>query len=140
MARRPPLFIVLHHSVSPETTTVEEIRRWHLSRGFRDIGYQYVVRKSSAGWQVEPGRPEDAVGAHCKGWNDSTVGVCVCGDYTQGPLSDGAMAALLGLLRPMLQRYGMTERQVMGHGQMTGQATLCPGFDVDSVRAALLAG
>lgn len=139
-AKRPPLFVVLHHSVSPEDTTVEEIRRWHVARGFRDIGYHYVVRRSADGWRVEPGRPEDDVGAHCKGWNESTIGVCVCGDYTRGPLSDGAMVALVGLLRPLLHRYGMTERQVMGHRHMLGQATLCPGFDVDTVRAALLRG
>lgn len=136
-AHRPPLWVVLHHSVSRPETTVDEIRRWHRARGFRDIGYHYVVRLSDHGWVWERGRPEEEVGAHCKGWNESTLGICVCGDYTRGPLPDAAFEVLCTLLRDILRRYQMTARQVTGHGRMPGQATACPGFDVDAIRAEL---
>ena len=39
---------------------VNEIRQWHLQRGFNDIGYHYVIRRDGA---IEQGRPIEKPGA-----------------------------------------------------------------------------
>ena len=37
--------IIIHCSATPEQreVSVETIRKWHLQRGFNDIGYHYVI-------------------------------------------------------------------------------------------------
>ena len=39
---------------------VNEIRQWHLQRGFNDIGYHYVIRRDGA---IEQGRPIEKPGS-----------------------------------------------------------------------------
>lgn len=66
--------IVLHHSETPSTSTVEEINEFHLNRGTPEdpwymIAYHYVVHSPYAGEKnpekkIFQGRPIDLVGAH----------------------------------------------------------------------------
>ena len=66
--------IILHCTATPEGRdfTVEQIRQWHLARGFSDIGYHYVVSRDGS---VHRGRPEEVAGAHCTGQNTCSIGV-----------------------------------------------------------------
>lgn len=77
--RRQTNFIVVHCSATPETSDIgaDEIKDWHVNgNGWSDIGYAAVIRRSG---QVEFGRHFDAVGAHVKGRNYQSVGVCLVG-------------------------------------------------------------
>ena len=68
--------IVLHCSaVRPDqTSSAAQIDTWHRDRGFHlGIGYHYVVRRDG---EIEPGRPEWMVGAHCVNHNAHSIGVC----------------------------------------------------------------
>ncbi|MDE6296543.1 MAG: N-acetylmuramoyl-L-alanine amidase, partial [Muribaculaceae bacterium] len=60
--------IILHCSATPEgrMVTVNDIRAWHKARGFRTIGYHYVVYLDGS---VHGGRAVEEVGAHCLGEN-----------------------------------------------------------------------
>lgn len=77
--------IILHCTATPEGKdfTVDQIRQWHLARGFSDIGYHYVVYRDGS---VHTGRPEAMVGAHCTGQNSCSIGVC----YVGGEVADGS--------------------------------------------------
>ena len=55
---------------------VNEIRQWHLQRGFNDIGYHYVIRRDGA---IEQGRPIEKPGAHAAGYNTNSIGICYAG-------------------------------------------------------------
>ena len=52
--------IIIHCSATPEgrNDTSKDIRRWHLARGFKDIGYHYIILLDGT---IELGRPV--------GWN-----------------------------------------------------------------------
>ena len=76
--------IIIHCSATRITSdyTVEQLDAGHKARGFKrpvqteplkHIGYQYYIRKDGT---VYPGRHEDEVGAHCKGWNSRSIGIC----------------------------------------------------------------
>jgi N-acetylmuramoyl-L-alanine amidase len=67
--------IIFHHSASA-TGTVEEIRSWHIARGFGDIGYHFVIPLDGP---FEPGRKVQATGAHAQGRNSDSIGVCIVG-------------------------------------------------------------
>ena len=76
--------IIIHCSATPEGRdyTVEDITKWHKQRGFRTIGYHYVIYRDGS---IHPGRPIEQIGAHCAGHNTSSIGIC----YIGGCASDG---------------------------------------------------
>lgn len=78
MNRASTTAIVVHCSASRPSADigVREIRGWHLNRGFSDIGYAVVIRRSGV---IELGRDLKAIGAHVQGRNGDTVGVCLVG-------------------------------------------------------------
>ena len=67
--------IILHCSaVRPDqTSSAAQIDTWHRQRGFHlGIGYHYVIRRNG---EIEQGRPEYMVGAHCQNHNAHYIGV-----------------------------------------------------------------
>ena len=69
--------ITIHHSASRDVSA-NTIRRWHLKRGFSDIGYHFVIGKNG---KLESGRPLTKTGEHVKGKNRRNVGVCLTGNF-----------------------------------------------------------
>lgn len=54
----------------------KEIRRMHINKGYRDIGYHYIIRRDGS---VQAGRPVTQQGAHVKGHNTGNIGICLIG-------------------------------------------------------------
>jgi len=115
------------------------IRRWHVEeRGWRDIGYHYVIRRDGT---IEQGRDDAVPGAHVRGHNAHSLGICLVG----GMDKDGAAAvnypeaqwaSLDVLVRGLAAQYPAAV--VCGHNDLTKSKT-CPNFDVIewfSLRAA----
>lgn len=122
--------IIVHCSATPEGKdfTVEDIRRWHRQRGFNDVGYHYVVYRDGS---VHDGRSLDYIGAHCKGHNAYSIGVCYIGGMTADNRSpkdtrtSAQKAALLALLRRLKRQY--PSATIHGHRDFANKA--CPCFD-----------
>ena len=123
--------IIVHCSATRagQHVTVESIRRYHVQeRGWRDIGYHYVVYLDGS---VHRGRPLEQVGAHCKGHNAHSVGVCYIGGLdSAGRPADTRTPAQKQALRDLIARLlaefpGAT---VHGHSEFADKA--CPCFDV----------
>jgi hypothetical protein len=71
--------IIVHHSASNgKTTAPEDIQKWHLARGMKNIGYHYLVDYDGI---LSQGRDEEQIGAHCKGKNINSLGICVIGNF-----------------------------------------------------------
>jgi N-acetyl-anhydromuramyl-L-alanine amidase AmpD len=110
---------------------VAEIRRWHVEqRGWRDIGYHWVIDRDGA---VAPGRPETEVGAHVEGQNRGTIGICLLGgfganadDPFERNFTAAQAAAAKGLIAEIKDRA--TIKKVSGHNYYAAKA--CPGFRV----------
>lgn len=103
---------------------VKEITQWHLDRGFNDIGYHIVVRKNGS---VEFGRPFNVVGAHCKGYNRESIGICWVGGY--GGIDDRteAQKTTLKIVDKMLNAM-FPESTSHGHNEFSSKT--CPNFNV----------
>jgi N-acetylmuramoyl-L-alanine amidase len=143
-------WLVVHCSATRAATAVRaaDIRRWHLDRGWADIGYHYVICRDGT---VETGRPEHTVGAHVQGFNSASVGICLVGGLdTEGkpennftPAQFSSLGTLLGQL---MRRYPAA--RVRGHrdfspdlnndGKLTPNEFFkaCPCFDVQAWLAA----
>ena len=109
-----------------------EIDEWHRDRGWTQIGYHYVIRRSG---EVENGRDESQIGAHAAGYNADSIGICLVG----GIGSDGEpesnftfhqYAALATMLTTLQHRYPNTA--ICGHRDLPGVKKDCPCFDVQS--------
>lgn len=123
--------IIIHCSATPEGKdfTVQQIRQMHLQRGFNDIGYHYVIYRDGS---VHPGRDVAVPGAHCKGHNANSIGVCYIGgcsaDMSKNldTRTDAQKAALALLVGELKERYpGAT---IHGHNEFAAKD--CPCFNV----------
>lgn len=111
--------IILHHAEASHAS-VEDINQWHLERGWAGIGYNYYVRKDGTIWR---GRPEWAVGAHAKGHNDKSIGICCEGAYMTETMPAAQLAALKALICDIMSRYG--KLKLLRHKDVN--ETDCPG-------------
>lgn len=122
--------IIIHCADTPEGRDVkaDEIRRWHKNeRGWRDIGYHYVIDLDGT---IEAGRDVETAGAHCTGHNAKSIGICYVGgcDAQMQPKdtrTDEQKASLLLLLKYLRQRY--PKAKIYGHRDFAQKA--CPSFD-----------
>lgn len=122
--------IFWHSSATREGDPVKAatIKKWHLDRGFRDIGYHFVIELDG---KVVPGRPVSDVGAHTKGHNKDSIGICYVGgcDKQMRPKdtrTPAQKAAMYELTEELLARH--PEAKVHGHREFVN--TACPSFDV----------
>lgn len=67
--------IVIHCSATREghELSLEQLREMHLARGFSDIGYHFYIRRDGT---ILNGRPIERIGAHVKGHNKTSIGIC----------------------------------------------------------------
>lgn len=75
---RPMHTIVVHCSATIEgkNYTSKDIKKWHLQKGFNDIGYHFIILVDGT---IEIGRPLNKIGAHVSGYNTGTIGICYIG-------------------------------------------------------------
>ena len=73
--------IIIHCSATRagQDIKAKDIDRMHRARGFSQIGYNYVIDLDGT---IEAGRPLTIAGAHCVGYNDHSVGICLLVDWT----------------------------------------------------------
>jgi hypothetical protein len=115
--------IVVHCSDSPHGRgdNAETIHRWHQQRGFDGIGYHRVILEDGT---VERGRPLYWDGAHVKGHNSTTIGICLIGvDW----FTPEQLSALREQIDRLKYRFGSLE--VVGHRDLDDKK-LCPYFNV----------
>ena len=121
--------LVIHCSaVRPDqTSSAAQIDTWHRrDRHYKfGIGYHYVVRRDG---QIEPGRPEYMVGAHCKNHNAHSIGICYEGGLNiRGQPADtrteAQKASLRRLLEDLHRRY--PKALIVGHHDLNPQKA-CP--------------
>lgn len=138
-------YLVVHCSATPAARDIgaKEIDLMHRQRGFRKIGYHYIIRRDG---RIETGRPPSEPGAHVQGFNSRSLGICLIG----GVKPDGKTAetnftpAQYDALEGLLKRLGPTypDATILGHrdlspdtnrdGRITPNEWLkeCPTFDV----------
>jgi len=137
--------IVIHWSASHQKISCEEIRKWHKTKGWRDIGYHRVIEhenlykaKRNFDSLLKEGRtldsdifaePEER-GAHAYGYNSDHIGICVIAS-PEHDISEEQIKALFYLLEVFLKRFGLKKNQVKLHKDL--YATECPGVKIEQL-------
>lgn len=138
-------YIIFHTSASgTDDIGAAEIRQWHLDKGWRDIGYHFVIRRTG---EIESGRPLEQIGAHVRGYNSDSIGIVMVGgvetpqgwvgSYTpQQWVSAGHLASRLRQMFPLAKLKGHRDfsTDLNKDGQITKDEWIkdCPCFDVES--------
>jgi N-acetylmuramoyl-L-alanine amidase len=114
--------IILHCSASDARhQTAKMVNEWHKKRGWKKIGYHYFIGPDG---KLEKGRKLEEIGAHCKGENSNSIGICLAGNMRFRPCQFGTLKRLLRELKPKFPKA-----TVHGHNEFTINK-LCPVFDV----------
>ena len=122
--------IIVHCSATREGENYEvaEIRKWHLARGFSDIGYHFYIDLHG---EIHKGRDISKIGAHCKGHNRNSIGICYCGGVEadgktpKDTRNEKQKTALLAVLRTLKAMYPYS--CIHSHKDFANKA--CPSFD-----------
>lgn len=122
--------IIVHCTATPEGKdyTVADIDKWHKARGWKGIGYHYVIYRDGS---IHQGRPETKIGAHCQGHNDNSIGVVYVGGLASNgktpkdTRTDAQKKSLENLLKQLKQKY--PKATIHGHRDFAAKA--CPSFD-----------
>jgi hypothetical protein len=127
--------LIVHCSATQEgkEISVNTIKKWHLKRGWRDIGYHFVIDLKG---NVEEGRPIEMTGAHTKGENFDSIGICYIGGVEKNRDENGEWVAKdtrtpeqKEALEDLLCRLkGLYSKAVVyGHNDFSSKA--CPCFN-----------
>ena len=138
---RPIEQIVIHCSATPDGNAAfgrAELDRMHRERGWKGIGYHFVVEVDGS---VKVGRPVEQVGAHVEGNNAKTIGICMIGTARFAPAQWKALRDLVSSLQkefPATSVWGHRDYSPDKNGDGVIDSwewfKLCPGFAVDAWR------
>ena len=123
--------IIFHCSATIEGQNISAatIKRWHVKdRGWSDIGYHYIIGLDG---RIESGRPVNKQGAHAKGFNKTSIGVCYIGGLSKNKRAkdtrtDAQKNAMIKLIKTLKNIY--PDATLHGHREFSKKA--CPCFDV----------
>ena len=109
---------VMHVSATKmsQNFTFEDCRNYHVKvKGWSDIGYHFYIDKKGV---THEGRPLNKNGAHVRGYNSGTIGICCEGglDENGAPkdtMNDMQQLAVEGLLLAL--KKGNPKMKVKGH-------------------------
>ena len=126
--RRVTLLIIHCSAVRPgQRSSAQDIDGWHRAKGWKMIGYHYVVRRDGT---VENGRSVEAVGAHCTGHNQHSVGIVYEGGLDEdGRPADTRTPAQKQALRRLLEKLKRDYPQALVVGHNVFSPKPCPCFD-----------
>lgn len=112
---------------------IETIRKWHTERGFTgadgipgtedDIAYHWFITKDGG---LHKGRAEEAIGAHVRGHNGDSLGVCLSG---RKKFTEAQFEALELKCLELCSKYDLEKKDILGHTDLDPLKT-CPNFDV----------
>ena len=117
------------------------VDRWHRMRGFRKIGYHFLVHIDGS---IDIGRLLQEIGAHAKGYNRNSIGICYVGGLRNGRAWDTRTVAQIHALRALVAALQsmFPDAKVVGHRDLSvdlnGDGVIsrnewmkaCPSFDV----------
>lgn len=148
----PRITEIIIHCSDSEFGNANLIRRWHLERGWTDIGYHFVILNGkisktfglpSLDGCIECGRYFDGdefitgkeVGAHALGHNKKSIGICLIGTDS---FTNYQRTSLTHLCTDLVEKYNLGISDVKGHYELEESFyKTCPNFDLNGFRSDL---
>ncbi len=147
-------YIAVHHSATHDGN-VKAFRKYHRSKNWWDIGYNFVICNGDGGTdgELQKGRSIGISGAHVKSYkginyNNIALGICLVGwfddiiwehsnpskkfenPYNKTPTKNQTNT-LISLVKDLMKEYSMPVENVLGHREFPNVYKSCPGFNFD---------
>jgi len=135
--------LIIHCAATPngQNFDIHDIDQWHQERNFRrgaafvspneiklqHVGYHFVITLDG---HVQTGRHIDETGAHARGYNNTSIGICLIGT---DQFTEQQWLALKQQVQALQNTF--PDINIIGHNQINTHKT-CPGFDVPAWLAA----
>ncbi len=127
-------YIVLHHTAT-EIGKARVINKCHIDRGFIfGLGYHFLIDNGTLGKgdgqiEVSPRWIKQLDGAHCKasGMNHRAIGIALVGNFNEEKPTEAQIRSLIALLKILTDYYDIPPDHVVGHRDVRGAKTDCPG-------------
>jgi len=107
---------------------IDDITKWHIQRGFKTVGYHFVILTNGF---IQRGRPIEDIGAHTQGHNKDSIGVCLIGGRPPGEFTEAQYKSLKDVYNQCCEITNK-QLQIFGHRDFDKGKT-CPTFDVKKV-------
>lgn len=127
-------YIVVHHTATRHGS-MSGINRVHKSRGWNEMGYHFLIDNGTIGHQV--GQIEiggrwlgQKDGAHAKdgNMNEMGIGISLVGNFSKTrKVPDPQISSLVYLINTLKAHYNIPKSKVIGHRDVPGAHTECPG-------------
>lgn len=133
--------IIIHHSAFFQTTDLQtaclHIEQAHLNRGYSAIGYHFLIGKNG---DIAYGRAINYIGAHCKNFNNHSVGICLIGNFEEEKPTNEQYQSLALLINHLRKYFINGHAKIYLHRNLN--ATLCPGkkFSMEKLINILIGG
>ena len=117
-----PKYIIVHHSLVSRNDNYEQfdaIDRYHKSKGWGKIGYQYLIEPNG---EQKQGREDNESGAHTsqRMMNYRSIGICLSGNFDIEEPTIEQCKALYGLIRRLQRLYKIEDKDVLPHRYYAG--------------------
>ncbi|MCE5244392.1 MAG: N-acetylmuramoyl-L-alanine amidase [Syntrophobacteraceae bacterium] len=139
-------YIIVHHTAT-DIGKASIIDRSHADRGFwQGLGYHFLIDNGTLGKgdgqiEVAPRWIKQQNGAHCKagGMNEKAIGIALVGNFNEELPTASQIQSLVYLLKTLSRYYHVPGQNILGHRDVPGAATDCPGrrFPWSSLRGSL---
>ena len=128
-------FIAIHCAATKPSMDIDAawVDRLHRAQGWAGIGYHRFIKRDGT---IQQGRPDDAVGAHVAGYNETAIGICMAGGVAEDGttpednFTSDQFLSLMVVVKELAKKY--PQAVVQGHRDFPRVAKACPSFDVKS--------
>jgi len=128
--KEKPNTIIVHCSASNIIADANSIRDLHInSFGWSDIGYHFVIDRKAT---IQMGRSIRHQGAHCRGHNDYSIGICLGGN-THMDFSRRQFESLQSVCS-QLRRHNPEIKYLMAHYELDTKGKTCPNVPAELLR------
>ena len=122
-------YLICHHSAIKNSDNAHQfnaVKRYHIGKGWGDIGYHFFIESDG---KLCIGRNVGTVGAHCRdsGMNYKSIGICVQGNFEVERPTTKQLDRFKRLILSLRKKYGVPNSRIIGHRDVSGASTVCPG-------------
>ena len=131
--------VIVHHSLTKDSGSVSwgAIRRYHIQQmKWSGIGYhagvELVLSGQEINYEILMGREWDRSGAHTRGHNTNSLGICFVGNYDKIPPPKKMLITGARVIALWLRLFNLTIKDIYSHHHFNVYKS-CPGvyFDME---------
>ena len=137
--------VIVHHSLTKDSGSVSwgAIRKYHVQQmKWSGIGYhagvELVLSGDAVNYETLMGRVWDRSGAHTRGQNHDSLGICFVGNYDITPPPKKMLIAGAKVIALWLRLFNLTIKDIYSHHHLNIYKS-CPGkcFDMDYLKTCI---